>query len=308
MRSGRAAALDSLRGLALGDAFGERWFPLKRSPAEARAHIRARRTPEEPFWPWTDDTAMALDVLAALGHDGEIRPDRLARAFADTYRADPGRGYGSGMHELLPRLAADPGAWRAASMALFGGQGSLGNGAAMRTAPLGAWFHEDPRRAAAQAELAARVTHGHPDGVAGAVAVAVAAAFAAGPACPAGDAPAFLRTVAGRTPAGPVRDGVLRAAGLPGDTAPSRAAALLGSGGRIRADDTVAFALWSAARNLDSLVDALWTTAEGLGDVDTTCAITGGVVAARTGLAGVPPAWLTRCEPLPDVLPDVSPP
>ncbi|WP_033825124.1 ADP-ribosylglycohydrolase family protein, partial [Kitasatospora sp. MBT63] len=64
--------------------------------------------------------------------------------------------------------------------------------------------------------------------------------------------------------------------------------------------DTVPFALWSAAWHLDSPTDALWTTAEGLGDVDTTCAITGGTVAARTGLAGVPAAWLTRREPLPD--------
>ncbi len=60
------------------------------------------------------------------------------------------------------------------------------------------------------------------------------------------------------------------------------------------------FALWSAAWHLDSLTDALWTTAEGLGDVDTTCAITGGTVAARTGLADVPGAWRERREPLPD--------
>ncbi len=60
------------------------------------------------------------------------------------------------------------------------------------------------------------------------------------------------------------------------------------------------FALWSAAHHVDSLSDALWTTAEGFGDVDTTCAITGGTVAARTGRAGVPADWLARCEALPD--------
>ncbi|MFE3936758.1 ADP-ribosylglycohydrolase family protein, partial [Streptomyces goshikiensis] len=62
--------------------------------------------------------------------------------------------------------------------------------------------------------------------------------------------------------------------------------------------------LWSAARNLDSLADALWTTAEGLGDVDTTCAITGGTVAARTGTSAVPGSWLARREPLPGWLAD----
>jgi hypothetical protein len=36
---------------------------------------------------------------------------------------------------------------------------------------------------------------------------------------------------------------------------------------------------------------------------DTTCAITAGVVAARTGLTGIPPTWLDFCEPLPDWTP-----
>src|SRR5439155_20047422 len=93
---------------------------------------------------------------------------------------------------------------------------------------------------------------------------------------------------------------LLQAAEGPADTPGWKAADLLGNGQHIRADDTVPFALWSAAHHPDSLTDALWTTAEGLGDVDTTCAVTGGVVAARTGLTGVPDAWLVPREPLPD--------
>ncbi|WP_042403141.1 ADP-ribosylglycohydrolase family protein [Streptacidiphilus carbonis] len=48
-------------------------------------------------------------------------------------------------------------------------------------------------------------------------------------------------------------------------------------------------------------------TAEGLGDVDTTCAITGGVVAARTGLDGVPEAWRMRREALPVWVDNIGP-
>ncbi|MFI5628123.1 hypothetical protein ACIA8E_01785 [Streptomyces sp. NPDC051664] len=40
-----AAARRSLEGLSLGDASGERWFPLFRAPQQARNEIRARRTP-----------------------------------------------------------------------------------------------------------------------------------------------------------------------------------------------------------------------------------------------------------------------
>ncbi|UXY31940.1 ADP-ribosylglycohydrolase family protein [Streptomyces sp. HUAS TT20] len=295
------AARDSLEGLALGDAFGERWFPRFRPAQEAFEAIQARRTPEEPAWHWTDDTAMALSLCRVLETHGAVHQDDLAATFAATYLADAARGYGYGMHEPLPKLAEQPSSWRVHTRSLFGGQGSLGNGAAMRVAPLGAWFCDDLEEVAEQAAFSAEVTHAHPEGVAGAVAVAVASALAARSRNqPAPQGPELLRQVAERTPAGPVRDGLREAVDLPAATPPWRAADILGNGQRIRASDTVPFALWSAARHLDSLVDALWTTAEGFGDVDTTCAITGGTVAARTGLAGIPRTWLERRESLPD--------
>lgn len=101
------------------------------------------------------------------------------------------------------------------------------------------------------------------------------------------------------TPGGTVRDGLLAALDVPGSTPAGRASDILGNGSRMRASDTVPWAVWSAAHHLDNLADALWTTAEGFGDVDTTCAITGGVVGARTGLGQVPGTWLAQCEELP---------
>src|SRR5689334_1362408 len=175
----RTAARRSLEGLALGDAFGERWFPLFRDRLQAYEEIRARRTPQESPWHWTDDTAMALGVLRVLDEHGEIRQTELALAFALGYDADPARGYGYGMHELLPRLLREPHRWPESARGLFGGEGSLGNGAAMRVAPLGAWFHADLGAVAEQAALSAEVTHAHPEGIAGAIAVATAAALSA---------------------------------------------------------------------------------------------------------------------------------
>ncbi|MET7696866.1 ADP-ribosylglycohydrolase family protein [Streptomyces sp. NPDC005485] len=288
----RSAARRSLEGLALGDAFGERWFPLFRDPPQAYEEVRARRMPEEPDWHWTDDTAMALGILRILDEHGEIRRTELAQVFGLGYDADPARGYGYGMHELLPRLVQEPHRWRELASGLFAGEGSLGNGAAMRVAPLGAWFHGSLPRVVEQATLSAEVTHAHPEGIAGAVAVAVAAALST-------RGELDIETVASATPASAVREGLLRAAALPFATEPWNAADVLGNGQRVRADDTVPFAVWSAARHPDDLVAALWTTAEGFGDVDTTCAITGGIVGARTGVDGVPKEWLERRESLP---------
>lgn len=297
-----SAAFASLRGLALGDGFGERWF--FRQNHEAVEMIRHRTTPGDQPWQWTDDTVMALALVRVLIEHGQVEQQELAASFAEMYSIDPYRGFGYGMHQLLPKLSEDPGNWATYARTLFDGQGSLGNGAAMRAAPLGAWFRQDPEKAAAQAVLASEVTHGHPEGIAGGVAVAVAAALAAGSTTPgAGPAPAphtFLTTTAELTPAGAIRDGLLHAADLPPDTPAWKASDILGNGRRIRASDTAPFAIWSAAHHLDNLTDALWTTAEGLGDVDTTCAITGGIVAARTGLRGVTARWLELAEALPE--------
>jgi ADP-ribosylglycohydrolase len=47
---------------------------------------------------------------------------------------------------------------------------------------------------------------------------------------------------------------------------------------------------------------AFWLTASGLGDVDTTCAIAGGIVASHTGVEGIPASWIAAREPLPEWL------
>ncbi|BFV56176.1 ADP-ribosylglycohydrolase family protein [Kitasatospora sp. CMC57] len=289
-------AHDSLHGLALGDAFGDRWFEL--TPDEAELELAGRQVRPGP-WYWTDDTAMALVLFRHLEAYGEVRPDLLAAEFAREYTARPDRNYGPSMHQVLRQI--DAGAdWRTVTAGMFGGQGSYGNGAAMRVAPLGTWFAEDLDRVAEQARLSALVTHFNPEAVAGAVAVAVAAALAVrsrGAAAP--ERADFLTEVAGWLPESDVRSGLRIAARFPAGTSVRHASAVLGSGLLISAPDTVPFALWSAAGELDDLHGAIWQTLGGWGDMDTTCAIAAGVVAARTGLGRVPAAWWQAAEELP---------
>ncbi|MFJ9648571.1 ADP-ribosylglycohydrolase family protein [Streptomyces sp. NPDC004244] len=286
----------SLDGLVTGDAFGDSWFTLSGEDVEGQWAERSLRPGP---WLWTDDSAMACVLFAHLTTHGEVRPDGLAREFAAEYARDPGRKYGPSMHGVLQSIReGEP--WRAVTTAQFEGQGSYGNGAAMRVAPLGAWFRDDLAAAAQQARLSALTTHAHPEAVAGAVAVAVAAALAAaseGQEAP--SRPEFLREVAGRVPDGDVRSRLLVAATFTERTSVRHAASVLGSGYRISAPDTVPFALWCAAGRLDDLTEALWQTVGGWGDRDTTCAIAGGVVAARTGTDGIPAAWRAVREDVP---------
>ena len=286
----------SLDGLVLGDAFGDSWFTRADEPAEEQWAARQLRPGP---WPWTDDSAMACVLVAHLTAHGEIRPDGLAAEFAAEYARDPGRQYGPSMHGVLRRIGAGED-WRTVTTSQFGGQGSYGNGAAMRVAPLGAWFRDDPAAAGEQARLSALVTHSHSEAVAGAVAVAIAAALAAaGAAREAAPRADVLREVASHVPESDVRSRLLVAASFPEHTSVRHAASVLGSGTLSSAPDTVPFALWSAAGHQDDLVEALWQTVAGWGDRDTTCAIAGGVVAARTGTGGVPDAWWQVRESIP---------
>ncbi|MEU0566165.1 ADP-ribosylglycohydrolase family protein [Nonomuraea sp. NPDC005983] len=281
----RAAA--SLHGLALGDAFGSQFFV----PAHHHA-LSSRLLPPDP-WQWTDDTEMACSVYRVLADHGVVDQDRLAASFAARHDFD--RGYGPATNRML-RLVREGGDWRTLSAELFDGKGSWGNGAAMRVAPLGAWFADDLAQVVRQAALSAQVTHTHPEAVAGAVAVAVAAATAVRE--PDLSPGRFLDRVGEHVPASMVREGIAEARQLLTISDPALAAQVLGNGRQVSAQDTVPFTLWVAARERHDFETAMWTTATAGGDVDTTCAIVGGIVAASG--SAEPPEWRRRCEPLPD--------
>ena len=278
MRARRA-----LDGLSVGDAFGERFFM---PPERARWLIAERAMPAAP-WRWTDDTAMALSIVETLRDHGSIVRGVLAKAFARRFALEPWRGYGGGALMVLEAIDGGVPFDQAARMAF--GEGSMGNGAAMRVAPLGAYFADDLARATAEAAASADPTHVHPEGRAGAIAVAVAAAV-----CAQRPADIFEAALA-YTPDGKTREGIEAASRLPPETSPVDAATKLGNGSRVVAWDTVPFCLWCAARHPGDYEAALWCTVEGLGDRDTTCAIVGGIVACN---AEIPNAYLEAREPL----------
>jgi ADP-ribosylglycohydrolase len=298
-RASMGRALEALQGLSCGDAFGECFFQAEhRAPA-----FRAARTLPPAPWRFTDDTLMAVSVCASLERHGGIDPQWLAGSFA--LHHDPERGYGPAMNGLLLRLhALGAENWFEEAQALFEGQGSMGNGAAMRVAPVGAYFAHDLHQVMEQATLSAIATHCHPEALAGAVAVATATALAwqdrANPSVM--TAEEFLERVSEHIPAGPIRECVLRSKDFPAETSPLEAALTIGNGAHGLARDTVPFALWCAARSLGNYEEALWGAVDGGGDVDTNCAIVGGIVTMRVGADAIPPEWLRRREPLDVVL------
>jgi ADP-ribosylglycohydrolase len=193
------------------------------------------------------------------------------------------------------------GDWRQGAASAFGGQGSMGNGGAMRVAPLGAYFADDLARTIEEARASALVTHTHTEGVAGTIAIAIAAAMAWR--LREENAPTritkLFEAVLDFTPESKVRRGVLIASQTPAAIPVEAVAKTLGNGSLVTAPDTVPFALWCAANRLDDYVKSLALTISGGGDCDTNAAIVGGIVALSVGRGGIRDDWRKEKEPFP---------
>ena len=162
----------ALDGIALGDCFGQTFFVPDKI---ARQRIKDREILNEP-WFFTDDTVMAIGIYRILEKYGKIDQDKLARVFAENYALDWHRGYGGTAHSILQSIGEGKD-WREVAAEAFDGMGSMGNGGAMRVAPIGAYFADDMDKVLYYARASAEVTHAHIEGIAGAMAIAAASAL-----------------------------------------------------------------------------------------------------------------------------------
>lgn len=285
-------ALLSLDGLSVGDGFGECFFT---APDVIERRLQHKDPPPRP-WIVTDDTMMALSIVRCLNRYGYIEQDALATAFAQEFVRNPNRGYGGMAMQILYAISEGH-SWKAVARQAFGGEGSCGNGGAMRSAPIGAYFADDYDRVIYEAKCSAEITHAHPDGKTGAVAIALAAAWLSREEnlLKAGkhDLIAFVLKHIEHTD---TYYRLLKSLEINFDVSPWAAAVALGNGSRVISSDTVPFCLWCAARHADSYANALWATVAGLGDRDTTCAIVGGIVAVSAGRESIPLEWLKARE------------
>ena len=163
--------LGCMLGSALGDAIGELAF---RFPEEGRLRAAIAAA---PVLRYTNDTAMAIGLAESLAERQGLDSGHLGRTFHRHFNREPWRGYASGPPSIFQLVEKSGFTYEAAAQSLFGGQGSQGNGAAMRVAPLGLFFHDAPDLYD-KAAAAAAITHAHPLAQDGAAVQAAAVAMA----------------------------------------------------------------------------------------------------------------------------------
>jgi poly(ADP-ribose) glycohydrolase ARH3 len=287
----------ALLGVAIGDAIGEiaqtdmdRW----REPLVEL--VKARKRLE-----WTDDTAMTLGLAEILADDGAIDGERLAARFHARWSAEPWRGYAGGPPTIFALVEKDgisyAEAARRVASAQFGGQGSFGNGAAMRAAPVGLFFSGLPAEALYDRAIeSAAPTHIHHLGIEGAalIAMAVSLALSLDSESPF-EAAAFAAKLRAACRFGEYREALDTVAELlDSGSDDAEAARRLGTG--IEAHKSAPFALWSFLRHPLSFEDCLACAAGNGGDTDTLAAMACGISGAYLGEPALPRTWLDKLE------------
>lgn len=279
-------------GTMLGDALGMPAEGMDPAAIDARfgrlAELRSGRLPAGSY---TDDSQMMIAILETLAERERLDPAFLAGRFLANFK--PWRGYGGRIHGVMARLAAGV-AWDQA------GADSFGNGGAMRVGVLGV-FHADDEAALLKATLdQCRVTHHHPQALAG----AAAQALAVGLACrlgAAGAVPVAAEFVAHLVERIAPLDAHMaqRLGQLPalarGDSDATRRALVAAYARDVRAAEAAPPAI-GAFLAADSARAAVELAVSLGGDADTIGAMAGALAGAYWGLAAWPTAWLAGVE------------
>ncbi|MEO1517516.1 MAG: ADP-ribosylglycohydrolase family protein [Bacteroidota bacterium] len=283
----------SLQGVSIGDAFGESFFGER---AIVLQHIQSKSLPPTQ-WEFTDDTVMALAVFEQLEAHCSIKQDDLVRSFVHKHELDPQRGYGATVRRIL-RTISQGEQWQTASSSAFDGMGSMGNGAAMRVSPIGAYFYDDLDAVKTMAAQSAHVTHAHPEATAGAMAVSLATALVTK--AHINDkmlsAENLIEQVAQGLPDSDTRSKIRKSLQVPTSYRMETIRQILGNGERMTAQDTVPFAIWCAAHYRQDFSQALWKAVAALGDRDTICAIVGGISIMGCDEKTIPRQWEQSVE------------
>lgn len=266
-----------LLGLGIGDALGGKFEG--QDPEAIRGRFSSIddliQYPTEEIY-YTDDTQMTIGVAETLIAHGEIIEEHLCDAFVANYL--PSRGYGSGARAVLDAMEQKRD-YHSVAEHYFPG-GSLGNGAAMRVAPVGLFYYDDHPRLWDQARLSALPTHVHDVGVEGAQLLALAVAFATF--MDEFDREAYLQSLTAMCITSDLQTRMSKASEI------TSAEQLASLGNGIKAVDSVPTAITAFALTPESYEETIGNCIFLGGDTDTIAAMAGALSGAYLGIKRLP--------------------
>jgi poly(ADP-ribose) glycohydrolase ARH3 len=275
-----------LLGTCLGDAIGA---PFDGSESDELPLLDHQYIAANPPKTYTDDTQMSISVFEEMYENGRIDQNSLLQRFIK--RFSPWRGYSGGMLDVIEQWK-DGQDIETAAKTLYNGSGSFGDGAAMRVAPISAFFSlNEVSDLMEQVRLCSVLTHTHPYGISGACLQAFCVELALNDVPFEGWLPRLFSF-----PMESVYKIKLETIKkcLEKESSPNDGAREIGHDAD--ALDAVPAALFAVLRNTTSFADAVLFAVSMGGDTDTIGAMAGAIAGARWGLAGIPSTWLDQLE------------
>jgi len=279
----------AMLGSALGDAIGELAF---RFPERDQLLAEVESTEKLVY---TDDTAMAIALAESLVEIGDIEEQHLGDAFYQHYLKEPWRGYGAGPPQVFETVEEEDVSYIEAARRLYDGKGSMGNGAAMRIAPLGLFYYSSDDLYE-KARASAQVTHTHPIGIDGAAVQAKAIAITVSlnfqrPFSP----QTFVESLIKFSRTTEIKDKLALIPELiEKDISADEAATSLGRD--IAVHESLPFSLYSFLRYPHTFVETILCSILNGGDRDTMGAMAGAVCGGYLGIEAIPAEWRQKLE------------
>lgn len=167
----------ALLGVLVGDCFGAPFEGRRVDPNLAQERINKLVETDKEL-KFTDDTAMTISTCRSLIENRGLDPRNLAKHFSEMFFREPHRGYGGAVRQVFSLLREsqyqDP---FGPATIQFDGNGSFGNGAAMRCNGIALFAHKNKlnlRKTLDLVENCSRITHSHRDAINGAICLVLA--------------------------------------------------------------------------------------------------------------------------------------
>jgi len=282
MMSKLSKFMGSLIGTAIGDSLGARFEGV---PGFHSVSDLAPR--------YTDDTAMTIGVAESLIENKDFNYWHMTERFIKNYEREPWRKYGSGPPKIFRMMQSGRRGFGMLDRDIFPG-GSFGNGAAMRVAPVGLLYHDDPRTLHEIAYHTAGITHSNDLALEGAAvqACAVALAVLADPF--EFKRKEFLGALRMFTRQGPYQEKLKTIISLL-DNGADKEEVVERLGNSVAALNSVPTAIYAFLSQIDFASTVSYAVSLG-GDADTIGAMSGAIAGACYGIEDIPESWIQRVE------------
>lgn len=278
-------------GLASDNKSLTNWDGKKFLPSRPRPPAYYGSTLNVNAGQFTDDGQMSIMVAESLIQNKRFNANDLAARYVDWIYSGRARGYGRTTKAAVDNLKNGT-HWSKSGVA-----GSFGNGTAMRAAPFGVFYANRDFSDMIQAvKTDSAITHASVEAEAGALAVAITTYLTTR-----NETAQVASFLAVHLPESEVRNKILKAYDMAtGDLrktiSSDVALKMLGTGADVRQTVPAAMYCYWKFTNFQTALEAAIRAGR---DADTTAAIVGGMIGAKTKLYQVPAHWIETVESSP---------